>query len=302
MFDLAVTVAGLLVGLVVGLTGMGGGALMTPVLVLLFGVSPLAAVSSDVVASLVIKPIGGGVHLRRGTVNGRMVLWLALGSVPAAFGGVLLLRALSPGPEVQGLVKTCLGVALLVVATGLVIRPLLVRGRQSLADAKVVVRPLPTLIIGVVGGVVVGVTSVGSGSLMIILLMLLYPRLKLSQLVGTDLCQAVPLVASASLGHLLFGQFQLALTASILVGAIPGVYIGARLSSRAPDHLIRPALVVVLSASALKLLDASGLVVFGVVGLAVAVSAWSLVRRRAAVVVPPAVPPADGGGLSPSGS
>ena len=116
------------------------------------------------------------------------------------------------------------------------------------------VKPLPTLAIGVLGGLVVGITSVGSGSLMIIMLLLLYPRIRLSELVGTDLVQAIPLVASAALGHVLFGDFKLALTGSILLGSIPGVFVGALLSSRAPDHIIRPALVVVLLASGLKLL------------------------------------------------
>jgi uncharacterized membrane protein YfcA len=118
------------------------------------------------------------------------------------------------------------------------------------------VRVLPTIAVGVAGGLIVGLTSVGSGSLMIVLLLALYPRLQTSALVGTDLVQAVPLVTSAALGHLLFGDFQLALTASLLVGCIPGVYAGARLSSRAPDHAIRPVLVAVLVASALKLLGA----------------------------------------------
>ena len=255
MLDPVVAFAGLFVGFVVGLTGMGGGALMTPILVLLFGVEPLTAVSSDIVASMVMKPVGGAVHWRRGTVHRRLVLWLMLGSVPSAFVGVLLLRSLGSGPTLQGLIKHALGVALLVVATGLLLKPLLQRKRVANESAPpLAVRPLPTLLIGVLGGLVVGMTSVGSGSLMIIMLLLLYPRMRLSELVGTDLVQAIPLVASAALGHLLFGDFKLALTGSILLGSIPGVFLGAMLSSRAPDHVIRPALVVVLLASGLKLL------------------------------------------------
>jgi uncharacterized membrane protein YfcA len=268
MLDPVVAVAGLLVGIVVGLTGMGGGALMTPVLVLLFGIDPLTAVSSDIVASMVMKPVGGAVHWRRGTVHRRLVLWLMLGSIPSAFLGVLLLRSFGDGPGLQGLVKHALGVALLVVASGLLLRPLLQRGKQQGdSAAPLVVRPLPTLLIGLLGGLVVGVTSVGSGSLMIIMLLLLYPRIRLSELVGTDLVQAIPLVASAALGHFLFGQFHFALTASILLGSIPGVFIGAQFSSRAGDHIIRPALVVVLLASALKLLGVSTAIVSGVAGV-----------------------------------
>ncbi len=286
--DSIVALAGLFVGFVVGLTGMGGGALMTPILVLLFKIEPLAAVSSDIVASMIMKPIGGGVHFKRGSVNKELVKWLVMGSVPSAFLGVVLLKTLGQGAFLQGVVKHALGAALLVVAAGLVIRPLLARARkpgESLAPLQV--KKLPTLLIGVAGGLIVGLTSVGSGSLMIIMLLMLYPSFKLSELVGTDLVQAVPLVASAALGHVLFGDFQLALTASILVGAIPGVFIGAQLSSRAPDHLIRPALIIVLLASASKLLGASnqltavGVGVVAVVMVAVHFAMSAAARRKA---------------------
>ena len=261
MIDPTVALAGLFVGFVVGLTGMGGGALMTPILVLLFKVQPLVAVSSDIVAAMVMKPVGGGVHWRRGTVNTELVGWLMLGSVPSAFLGVLLLKASGTGAALQEHVKLALGLALLVVAAGLIIRPLLTRGRQAGDSmAPLLVKKLPTVLIGIAGGLVVGLTSVGSGSLMMILLLMLYPRLRLSELVGTDLVQAIPLVASAALGHAFFGDFKLALTASILVGSLPGVFIGAQLSSRAPDAVIRPALIVVLLGSSLKLLGTSNLV------------------------------------------
>lgn len=285
--DPIVALAGLLVGFVVGLTGMGGGALMTPILVLLFKIEPLAAVSSDIVASMIMKPIGGGVHFKRGSVNKELVKWLVMGSVPSAFLGVVLLKHFGGGAGLQGLVKHALGAALLVVASGLVIRPLLTRARKP-GDSMMPlqVKKLPTLLIGIAGGLIVGLTSVGSGSLMIILLLMLYPSFKLSELVGTDLVQAVPLVASAALGHILFGDFQLGLTASILLGAIPGVFIGAQLSSRAPDHVIRPALIVVLLASASKLLGASnqvaGMAVGGAVLIMVVVAATLSARRKAA--------------------
>jgi uncharacterized membrane protein YfcA len=284
--DPIVALAGLLVGFVVGLTGMGGGALMTPILVLLFKIEPLAAVSSDIVASMIMKPIGGSVHFRRGSVNKELVKWLIMGSIPSAFLGVVLLKTLGHGAALQGVVKTSLGVALLVVATGLVVRPLLTRSRKP-GDSMmpIQVKKLPTLLIGIAGGLIVGLTSVGSGSLMIILLLMLYPSFKLSELVGTDLVQAVPLVASAALGHVLFGDFQFALTASILVGAIPGVFAGAQLSSRAPDHIIRPALIIVLLVSSSKLLGASNqLAAVAVAGVALVMGAVSLAlsaRRKA---------------------
>jgi uncharacterized membrane protein YfcA len=285
--DPIVALAGLLVGFVVGLTGMGGGALMTPILVLLFKIEPLAAVSSDIVASMIMKPIGGGVHFKRGSVNKELVKWLVMGSVPSAFLGVVLLKHFGSGAGLQGLVKHALGAALLVVASGLVIRPLLTRSRKP-GDSMMPLRvkKLPTLLIGIAGGLIVGLTSVGSGSLMIILLLMLYPSFKLSELVGTDLVQAVPLVASAALGHILFGDFKLGLTASILLGAIPGVFIGAQLSSRAPDHVIRPALIIVLLASASKLLGASnqvaGMAVGGAVLTMLVVAATLSARRKAA--------------------
>jgi uncharacterized membrane protein YfcA len=258
MIDLPITLGSLVVGLVVGMTGVGGGALMTPMLVLLFGVQPLAAVSSDLVAAVIMKPIGGGVHLRRGTVKLGLVKWLMLGSLPCAFLGVVLLKKTGSGPELQEHIKLGLGYALLLASVGIVTRPLLSRRSRAAGPATdVPIKILPTVLIGAFGGLIVGMTSVGSGSLMIVLLMLLYPQFKLSDLVGTDLVQAIPLVASAALGHLLLGDFRMALTGSILLGAIPGVYVGARLSSRAPDGVLRPVLVVALGSSAFKLLGMS---------------------------------------------
>lgn len=278
--DAMVAVAGLLVGGVVGLTGMGGGALMTPILVLLFGIQPLAAVSSDLVASFIMKPIGGSVHVRRGTVNRELVRWLVTGSVPCAFLGVLLLRALGDGEAVSERLKVLLGATLLVAAAAMIAKGAVDRRRATdRADhAPLVVRPLPTAAIGAIGGVVVGMTSVGSGSLIIVMLLLLYPRLRASELVGTDLVQAIPLVGSAALGHLLFGDLRIGLTTSLLIGSIPGVYIGARISAQGRDQFIRPVLVVVLLASALKLLGV-GTVALGIVlgaGLAVRLGIWTL--------------------------
>jgi uncharacterized membrane protein YfcA len=253
--DLGIVLAGLLVGFTVGLTGMGGGALLTPMMILFFKVSPLAAVSSDLLVSLVMKPVGGAVHLKRGTVNKPLALWLCLGSVPAAFAGVLLLRALG-GSDMQNFVKHALGVALIVAAGAIVLKAWLNRRRERLDDADVppiVINRPATLAVGALGGLVVGMTSVGSGSLIIVMLLFLYPGLRSKELVGTDLIQAIPLVAAATLGHLLFGDVSFGLTGSILVGALPGVYLGARLSSRAPDRVVRPALFLVLLTSGLKL-------------------------------------------------
>ena len=291
--DIPLSLAAFGIGIVVGLTGMGGGALMTPVLVLFFDVLPLTAVSSDLVASAVMKPVGSIVHLRRGTVHLGLVKWLCIGSVPAAFGGVLLARALGGGEQMQSVIRTALAIALLVSAAGLMVRAYVrlvehARVRDGRAAPlpqgrpRLNVRPVPVLLIGILGGTVVGMTSVGSGSLIIIGLMALYPRLKASELVGTDLVQAVPLVASAAIGHVLFGDFHMGLTTSLLLGSIPGVWLGAQLSARAPGGMVRRALGFVLLASALKLLNVStrntGLILLFIA--IVAPLLWMIVRRR----------------------
>jgi len=281
------------VGIVVGLTGMGGGALMTPMLVFFFNVPPLTAVSSDLVASAVMKPVGAGVHLRRRTVNLKLVGLLCAGSIPAAFCGVLILKAFGDSSQAQEFIKVALGVAILMTAGLLLVRAYLrllerARTRDGKGDPlpqarpEILARPLPTIMIGVVGGLVVGMTSVGSGSLIIIGLMMLYPGLKASQLVGTDLVQAVPLVASAALGHALFGDLDLAISLPLIIGAIPGTYIGARLSARLPGGWIRRALAFVLLASGLKLVGVPTHET-GVILLATLVGAplvWCVVRKQ----------------------
>lgn len=291
--DLTIALAAFGVGIVVGLTGMGGGALMTPILVIFFNVPPLTAVSSDLVASAVMKPVGSVVHLRRKTVNLHLVKWLAIGSVPSAFGGVLILRALGDGEGVQAAIKLALGCALLITATLLVVRAYLrlierARTRNGAGPKlpqerpQVRVRIWPTLLLGVVGGLIVGLTSVGSGSIIIIGLMMIYPGLKASQLVGTDLVQAVPLVTAAALSHMLFGSLDLGLTLPLIVGSIPGAYIGAQLSSRLAGGFIRRALAFVLLASALKMLGVENAPTAAVLlaALLVAPLIWMYVRHR----------------------
>jgi uncharacterized protein len=277
--DWSIALASVIVGFTVGLTGMGGGALMTPILLIFFGVNPTAAVSSDLVAAMVMKPVGGGVHIRRKTVRWELVRWLCVGSIPAAFAGVLLLHATGDSAVVENTTKILLGVTLILAAAAMVFKASLQARRSAQARAGRRVTLLPggsirvkipiTLLIGALGGLLVGLTSVGSGSIIIVCLMLTYPSLRGSQLVGTDLVQAVPLVTAAALAHILVGDFELGLTTSILIGALPAVYVGARLSSKAPDGIIRPALVFVLLASALKLLEVPT-PVLGVVLLAVA--------------------------------
>jgi len=244
-----------IVGLLVGMTGAGGGALMTPMLILLFGVSPSTAISSDLVAAVVMRPFGAAVHLRAGTVNLRLVRWMVLGSVPAAFFGTYVLHLLGHARSAQHKVEVALGVALLAGAAAMAVRFVLDRRtgqtrRGYVNDVQA--RPLATVAIGVLGGIIVGITSVGSGSLMIVLLLFVYPMIGAGQLVGTDLTQAVPLTLSAAIGALIFGHVQFGLTASLIIGSVPAVLVGSLLSSTVPDRYVRPAIAFVIFASGLK--------------------------------------------------
>lgn len=253
--DPYIIVGSAVVGFLVGMTGAGGGALMTPMLILLFGIKPSTAISSDLVAAVVMRPVGAAVHLRKGTVNLRLVGWMVSGSVPMAFLGSYLLHLLTHAASDQADIEKALGAALLVGAAAMVLRFVLDQ-RQGNTRRGVVrevdARPVPTVIIGMVGGLIVGMTSVGSGSLMIVLLLFVYPMLGANQLVGTDLTQAVPLTIAAALGALTFGHVELPVTTSIVIGSVPAVLVGSFLSSRAPDRYIRPAITFVIFVSGLK--------------------------------------------------
>lgn len=288
------TLGSFLVAIMVGLTGMGGGALLTPMLMLVFGVPPLAAVSSDLVVSAITKPIGALVHLRRGTVNLRLAGWLSIGSVPSAFLGGLLGWWLGPGSTTQTVTARATGVVLIIAAAGVtartVVLPALRRRRNRSAPGtapaatagaqppasqhrparvpgsrevrgrpsdSIVIRKIPTVPIGIIVGLAVGVTSTGSGTLVIAALAVLYPALPAGRLVGTDLAQAVPMVLAAALAHIVAGDVQMSVTTPLLIGGIPGVIIGSLLASRAPGGLLRPVLGVVVLASGLSLLGLS---------------------------------------------
>jgi uncharacterized membrane protein YfcA len=243
------------VGFLVGMTGAGGGALMTPMLILLFGVTPSAAISSDLVAAVVMRPIGAGVHLRKGTVNKGLVGWMVLGSVPSAFLGAYLLHLMGNAKGAQQNIEMVLGSALLVGAFAMVLRYILDRRageRRTKLVHEITPHPARTVAIGAIGGVVVGMTSVGSGSLMIILLLFLYPTLGAKQLVGTDLTQAVPLTAAAALGALAFGHVEFGVTTSLIIGSVPAVFVGSMISSSVPDRYTRPVITFVIFASGLK--------------------------------------------------
>jgi uncharacterized membrane protein YfcA len=266
-----------IIGFLVGMTGAGGGALMTPMLILLFGVTPSAAISSDLVAAVVMRPFGAAMHLRKGTVNGKLVGWMMLGSVPMAFLGAYLLHLLGHAKAAQEHIEMVLGAALLLGAFAMVLRYVLdSRSQQQRIGvvSDVPVRPLRTVAIGMVGGVIVGMTSVGSGSLMIILLLFLYPMLGANQLVGTDLTQAVPLTLAAALGALAFGHVEFGVTTSLIIGSVPAVLVGSALSSSAPDRYIRPAITFVIFASGLKY-----------IGLGTTALGWTLCATLLAIAV-----------------
>jgi uncharacterized protein len=263
-----------IIGLLVGMTGAGGGALMTPMLILLFHVTPLKAISSDLVAAVVMRPLGAMVHFSKGTINMKLVGFMSIGSVPMALVGSYLLHRLGDSSSAQTNVERILGIALLAGAAAMVLRFVLdQRGgnqRQGVVTG-IAVHPFRTILIGMVGGLVVGMTSVGSGSLMIVLLLFLYPVLGANQLVGTDLAQALPLTLAAALGALAFGHVEFAVTTSLIIGSVPAVLVGSILSSRAPDRYIRPAITFVILASGLKY-----------VGLGTTELGWALVGVLAA--------------------
>jgi uncharacterized protein len=284
------------VGVLVGMTGAGGGALMTPMLILLFNVKAPSAISSDLVAAVFMRPVGAAVHMRKGTVNYKLVGWLVVGSVPMAFLGAYLLHLL--GKDSSTHVEQALGAALLTGAAAMVIRYVMdLRAGQgrSAALRDLVVRPLPTVLIGMVGGVIVGLTSVGSGSLMIVMLLFLYPMISANRLVGTDLTQAVPLTLAAAAGALVFGHVEFGVTTSIIIGSVPAVFIGSLFSSRARDAYVRPVIAFVIFASGLKYVGL-GTTALGWTLAAVLVAgaagwiALTLVRRRTPATAPAQLP------------
>ncbi|MHB1905919.1 MAG: sulfite exporter TauE/SafE family protein [Acidimicrobiales bacterium] len=268
--DPLMVLASALVGLLVGLTGMGGGALMTPMLVLVFGVAPSAAITSDLVAALLMRPAGLLVHWRRGTIHAPLARYLSYGSVPAALAGTATLALLGHSPAAEHRLELALGAALVVGGLAMVVRA---RRRPGANEARPVVRPGLTVAVGVLGGFMVGLTSVGAGSLILVLLVALYPGLRNDQLVGTDLAQSIPLTFAATLGTLLFNHVGLALTASIVVGSVPAVVVGSLFSSRAHGPGLRRVIAAVVVASGLKYLGLPA----GALGAVVAAEVVALV-------------------------
>ncbi len=253
MFDYAQSISGFAVGVVVGLTGVGGGALMTPLLVLLFGVHPATAVGTDLLHAAVTKAGGTYVHARHGRVDWRITGFLAAGSIPAAMLTVLGLQHLTGGLGGSRIITLVLGCALVLTACALALRQQL----RRLSRTPAIPLPRPpalTVAAGAVLGFVVTVSSVGAGALGVTALFLLYPQLKTSRIVASDLAHAVPLTLVAGVGHWMFGSVDFHLLLSLLVGSLPGIYIGSHFAGRIPETLLRWILAAILVLVGVKLI------------------------------------------------
>ncbi len=248
--------AGLMVGVLVGLTGVGGGSLMTPLLVLMFGVAPHTAVGTDLLFAATTKIAGSAVHGWRETVDWRIVRRLAAGSIPAA---IVTLSLLSRFGRIDGsashIILLVLGAMLILTALATLFQRRLAAFAISHESQLPRDRAHPTIILGAVLGAAVSISSVGAGAIGVTALLMLYPHLAVSRIVGTDIAHAVPLALVAGMGHWLIGDVDLGLLVSLLAGSIPGVVVGSLWSSRAPDRLLRPVLAGVLLISGFRLLS-----------------------------------------------
>lgn len=273
------------VGIVVGLTGMGGGALMTPALIFL-GVNPTAAVANDLVAASVNKSVGAGVHWRHGSPNLRLAAYLMIGSIPFALAGGFIVQEVGGGGHGSDqFVLNAIGVALLLAAASYTLRMYLqlrlVTSGNEAPREEPRIRPVPTLLVGAFGGLLVGITSVGSGSLIMVALLLLYPTLSALKLVGTDLLQAVPLVLAAAIGHVITSGVDWEVLIPLIVGGTPGTYFGARMARWVSQSVIRRGIVIVLTLTGLKMLGVPPTSV-GIIGagmLLLGPLAWGFVRQ-----------------------
>jgi hypothetical protein len=243
------SLAGLVVGTLVGFTGVGGGSLMTPLLVLLFGIHPATAVGTDLLYAGVTKIAGTAVHGRNGTVDWRITRRLATGSIPATVVTLLFLAYLGKNSESTGaVINTVLGFALIVTATALLFRRWLLAAlagyTAKLADHQVRVL---TVLLGVVLGVLVSISSVGAGAIGVTVLIVLYPNLPVARIVGSDIAHAVPLTLVAGAGHWMIGSVDWHLLISLLIGSIPGIMIGSHIAGQVPDRVLRPILAGTLA-------------------------------------------------------
>ncbi|HEX5147392.1 MAG TPA: sulfite exporter TauE/SafE family protein [Conexibacter sp.] len=283
---------GFCVGVLVGTTGVGGGSLMTPALILVFGTAPTTAIGTDLAYAAVTKTVGGWRHWRKGTVDMTIALWLAVGSIPGALGGVYVLHVLEDAlghDTFDNTLLSMVGAALLITAVAVLARALLrnTKGERDTIEPFETRHKVAAVLVGVSVGFVLGLTSAGSGALIAVALIMLY-RLKPRRVVGTDVFHAALLLWVASIAHLVSGNVDLLLAGNILIGSIPGVWIGSGLATRLPEGTLRPALGVVLLAAGLALLNKAGLdfpiyVIFlGPAVVALALTGLHFLRQRAA--------------------
>ena len=250
------SLAGFLVGMLVGLTGVGGGSLMTPLLVLLFGFHPSTAVGTDLLYASVTKSVGTAVHHKGQTVDWKIVGGLATGSVPAALVTLFVMSRVGATTAHSPLVlNLLLGCALLLTSFAVFFRPWIIRFAglhlEAMDEARVRRR---TMILGVILGVLVSITSVGAGALGTTALLILYPKLPVARIAGSDIAHAVPLTLIAGVGHWLMGSVDFTLMGALLIGSIPGIIVGSLLGSRSSDAVLRPILAVTLLVVAVRLL------------------------------------------------
>jgi uncharacterized protein len=254
--DWWITLGGLFTGVVVGLTGMGGAAIVTPMLIFVFGVPPAVTVSTDVVSAAAMKPIGAGVHLARRTPHMRIVFWLCIGSVPGVLIGTLIFAKITTISNGADLLKFLVGIALLVSVAVSVLRLRLKWFKTKLALGQVYLSNRFRVLLAVAGfivGILVGITSVGSGTLIAASLILMFPSMLPSRLVGTDLVQAVPMLIVGAVAHWGLGEIDWTIAASLLIGQIPGIFVGARISSHYNGQALRMLMLVLVGLSGLAL-------------------------------------------------
>jgi uncharacterized membrane protein YfcA len=256
VIDVAQVIAGFSVGTIVGLTGVGGGSLMTPLLVLLFGVHPATAVGTDLLHAAISKAGGTCVHASKSRVEWRITLLLAIGSLPAAIITLVCLRIFTGGLGSSALITTTLGVALILTAIALAIRLRVDRTPELQRGGVHTRHPSLTIATGAVLGVLVSLSSVGAGALGVTALLFLYPKLAAQKIVASDLAHAVPLTFVAGLGYWIFGTVNWTLLLSLLIGSLPGIYVGSNLAGFVPERWLRVLLVVMLSLIGTKLLIA----------------------------------------------